>query len=286
MPNVNFYILLTVLSTAIFIYTLQKARNKKVIVLYTFLSGLTYLFEYVVLVIFKSYVYHPNVLRNAYFDNLLGAIVSDAFSVPMAGTLIGALNLSWKWILFIIGIFLFIENWFLYLNIYTHFWWNLFYTALGLIGCFFVAKKWYYLLQRKLSMFVRLFTLYCTSILVQSSTAFILVAIFNLYHYQIGWFENGTRDHVAFAVAYILFLSLLLTLLAAFHFKWVLKIIIISLTIPLDWFLLKLDILHLSYGWPLWCFLPLRMGILILLVLFNHFFLKTDGKIMDSVANK
>jgi hypothetical protein len=286
MPNVYWYVLLTALSIVIFLYTLQKAKNRKVIPLYTFLSGLTYLFEYNVLVIFNSYVYHPNVLKNAYFDNILGAVVSDAFSVPMAGALIGALNLSWKWIFFIVGIFLFIENLFLYSDIYTHFWWNLFYTGLGLIGCFSISKKWYFLLRENLTIFVRFFTLYCTGILLQATAAFVLVAFFDLYHYKIGWFKNATRDHVAFATAYILFLSLILTTLTAFHIKWPLKIIIILLTFPLDLLLLKLDILHISHEWSLGYFLLLRLGILILLVLFNYFFLKMDKKTMSSVAYK
>jgi hypothetical protein len=286
MPNVYWYVLLTSLSIVIFLYTLQKAKSRKVIPLYTFLSGFTYLFEYVVLVIFNSYVYHPNILKNAYFDNILGAVVSDAFSVPMAGALIGALNLSWKWIFFITGIFLFIENLFLYTDVYAHFWWNFFYTGLGLIGCFFIAKKWYFLLQENLTIFVRFFTLYCTVILLQATIVFVLVAFFGLYHYKIGWFENATRDHVAFATAYILFLSFILTILTAYHFKWAIKIVVILLTNPFDWLFLKLDIIQLSSGWSLGYFLLVRLGILILLALFDHFFLKMDEKTMSSVANK
>jgi hypothetical protein len=216
----------------------------------------------------------------------LGAVVSDAFSVPMAGALVGALKLSWKWILFITGIFLLIENLFLHADVYAHFWWNLFYTGIGLIGYFFIAKKWYSLLKENLTMLVRFITLYCTSILLQATVAFILVSFFNLYHYHIGWFENETRDHVAFATAYILFLSLILTSLAAFHFKWFWKIMIILLTMPVDLLLLKLDILQISDGWTLGYFLLLRLCILIILVLFNHFFLKTDGKTIASIANK
>jgi hypothetical protein len=278
MPNIFWYGLLTAISIITFIFTLKKAKDRKVIALYTFLSGLTYLFEYVILVIFKSYVYHPNVLKNDYFDSILGAVVSDAFSVPMAGTLVGARKLSWKWMLFIVGILLIIEKCFLFINIYSHFWWNISYTAVGLIFCFSIAKIWYRKLLINLTIPVHFISMYFTCMLIQTSIAFILVAFFDLYHYKIGWFADGTRDHVAFTTAYIMFLSLILTSLVTIKIKWAWKIITILLTFPIDWLLWKNDILHISDKWSLWSFLTLRFGVIIFLVIFNDYIFNSSGK--------
>ncbi|WP_442593736.1 hypothetical protein [Neobacillus sp. D3-1R] len=273
MANHFWYGLITLISIIIFIITFHKTHDKKVIPLYTFLSGITYLLEYVILVLFKSYEYHPHLLKNNYYDGLLGSIASNAFSVPMVGAFIGALNLSWKWILFIVGIFLITEKWFVHIHAYTQFWWGIIHTGIGLMICFFIAKRWYQELQGNISIPVRFITLLFTSLLIQASTAFVLVAFFDLYHYEIGWFKNDSRDHVAFATAYILFLALIFTSLVSFKIKWLWKIVAILFMLPLNWLLKETNILHMSENWTLWHFLIMRLAVLILLELFNHFLL-------------
>lgn len=269
MPNAFWYGVLIAASIIIIIFTLHKTKDKKVIALYTFISGLIYCFEYVVLILFNSYVYYPHLLKNAYFDSLVGAIVSNAFAVPMSAVFIAAVKPKWKWILFITLIFLMIESWFLKIEIYSHNWWRLLYTAMGLICCFLISVKWYSKLTAKITWVVRFITIYFSGILIQSSIVFILVALLDLYHYEIGWFENESQDHIAFVTAYIMFLSSILSSLATFELKWLWKIIILIPTLLFDYLLFWFGILNLSAGWSLWYFIFIRLFFLVLLVSIN-----------------
>lgn len=263
------YIIIALVSSTLLTITLFKTRDKKVVALYTFLSGLTYIFEYIIFVLFNSYIYHPNVLKNAYFDSVLGSVASNAFSIPMTGAMIGALRIGWKGIAFIIFLILLTEKWFLTIHAYEQSWWKISYTGVALIFLFIFAKNWYSKLQGNITVFIRFVSLYFTCILIHASAVYVLVAFFNLYHYRIGWFSNETRDHVAFATAYILFLSLILTPLVAFKMKWVWRVIVIFLTVPINWLLVKQGILIMSDNWSLWHFLILRICILLFLIFFN-----------------
>jgi hypothetical protein len=271
MPNFIWYGFLPILSIFLFIYTLWKVRNKKIFALYTFISGLTYLFEYFILVIFKAYEYHPNILKNSYNDGIIGAIVSNVFVVPMTSVFVGAFQLSWKWMVFITGIVLFIEELFIYLGIYKLFWWKPVYTGVGLIIWYLIAKKLYPKLKGDLSLIIRFIILYFTNVLIQATLIFGLTVFFDVYHYEIGWFQNKTRDHIAFKNAYVFFLSLIFTPLVTFNIKWTWKIIVILLITPLDCLFLKFGILHLSTNWSFVHFILLRIAIVLILDFFSRF---------------
>ncbi len=278
MPNFFWYGLLIVASLVIFICTLRIAKNKKIVALYTFLSGLIYIFEYVVLVLFNSYTYYPNVLKNSFFDSNVGAIASNAFAVPMAAVFIAAVKPVWKWFLFFVGIFLIIESLFLYLGIFTHNWWRLPYTGIGIAILFYIAIKWYSKLKGNLTAAVRFPTLYFSCITLLGTAVFILSTFLELYHYKIGLFENGARDHIAFATPYFMFISFILTFLVNFNIKWLWKTITLVLMVVCDYLLLQYGILELSSFWSIWYFIILRFFVLVLLTFLNQYFLKLESK--------
>lgn len=274
MTGIVWYSIITIVSLTIFLYTLLKAKNKKLIALYTFLAGIVYLFEYFVLVLFKSYVYKPGILKNAYFDSILGAIVSDAFSVPMLGVFVAAFQLKWLGIILIIGIFYVVEVFFLYLNIYQHFWWHTPYTAVGLVIFFFIAKKWFLLLNRSFPNPVRFFTLYFTNVLIQATLVYVSVAFLGLYHYDIGWFHDQTRSHVAFSSSYIFALGIVFVSLVYFKADWKYSTAAILLTLPIDLIFLKMGILVLSSSWVIGYFFLVRLFLVSFLTAFNRAILK------------
>lgn len=273
------YLFISIISLAIFLYTLINRKDKKIVALYTFLAGIVYLFEYVVLVLLKSYLYRPGILKDAYFDSILGAIVSDAFSVPMLGTFVAAFQLKWTWIVLIIGLFYLVEEFFLYINIYQHFWWRTPYTAVGLFIFFFIAKMWFLLLKEsKTKITVRFLTLYFTNVLIQATLVYMIVAFFSMYHYKVGWFSDQTRDHVAFSSAYIFALSLIFTAIVFFRLNWRWKAVVIFATLSIDYFFLKNKILFLSPQWELGYFIPVRLLIVGILQVFEMVILPPKNK--------
>lgn len=274
MTSAFWYGLLCLLSSGVFGYTLYKRRNQKVFALYLFVAGITYLFEYIVLVLCNAYVYLPKILTDSYFDNILGAVISDAFTIPMSASFVGAFQLNWLWTSVITIIIVGIEELFLKLHIYQHYWWKTSYTGLGVLLAFFMSKKLAIKLKNAPTRFVRGLTLYLTSLFVQANLVFILVAFFHSYFYKIGWFENPTRDHVSFSTAFILLLGLIMVFIVVSKISWIWKITLLLATSFFDIVLYQLNILHLSANWSIGYFLILRLIIIGMLMLTNRFVLK------------
>lgn len=276
MPNAFWYLLICLISILIMGYTLFKFRDRRLVSLYLFMAGLTYSIEYVILVLLNAYKYSPKLLANGYFDNILGAVVSDAFLVPMVATMVGAFQFSQVWIAVTVCGCVVIEYFFLEFNLYEHYWWTLTYTAILFFVGFNLAKKLADTLRKSLTNLVRFIILYFTSVFVLATFVFVLCALFNAYVYQIGWFKNPTRDHVAFATVFILILSLVLVPLAILRVHWMWKLLTIISTLVVDYTFLRLGILHVTAHWSLGYFLVIRMIVVFILLFSDRVLLKDN----------
>lgn len=84
--NSLIYAILTFLHLVLVIITFVKKWDKKPWILLFSSIGQAYVFEYFVLNILKSYKYYPKVFSNKWQDTILGAIISQAFTVPIMAT--------------------------------------------------------------------------------------------------------------------------------------------------------------------------------------------------------
>ena len=269
------YILLGLFGLIIFTITILKVRDRRVFAVYTFIAGLIYCLEYFILVLFKSYEYYPHILNNKYFDNILGSIFSNAIIVPMTAAMIGTLQVNWGWSLLAIGIIISIEKLFLWLEIYQHFWWKIYYTALGLVICFLLAKLWDKKLRSGASFTVRLLTVFMSNLLFQSTFFYVLVAFGNLFLFQSGWFSNPARDHLAIVTAYTLFISVIFTFLVMKKIKWIGKVTVLFLITGLTGIFLYKGLLIMSNNWSLVHFFVLYFLILLILDAFDRWIFST-----------
>lgn len=274
MKSSYWYIALALLSVLVFILALWKKRDQKLVALYLFLGGLTYTFEYFVFVLFNSYIYYPGILENEYFDNALGAAVSNAFSVPMTSVLVAAYQLNYIYMLIPIISIIGIELLFLHLGIYKHLWWHEIYTIIGLFMAFHIAKWWYKVLTKPLKDSSRFITLLVSGFFLQGSFAFILYGIFSKYFYTVNWFSDITRSHIAFATVYVVLFSIIFSAFIVIKLNWIFIIITVFLTSVPDMVLLNLGILSLSNDWTLGHFIVSRFIVFLLLFLCNRFLLK------------
>ena len=272
MKSSLWYIFIVIYSLAIFILTLWRKRSTKLIAVYVLIGGATYAFEYIVLVLLNSYVYSPGILGNQYFDNIMGAVVSDGFSVPMMATFVAAYQLKYIYMLGLIGLLAGNELLFLHLGIYKHYWWKEIYTVAGLLVAFSISKWWYKILQQPLSSVTRFITLFFANLLLEASVVFIL-SIFNKFFYTVDWFQDPARGHVAFATIYVLVLSFLLAFLVTMRINWIwVSVALLSTIIP-DVVLLKVGILSMSNGWTFGHFIVLKFADFVALLLLNNFLL-------------
>lgn len=273
MKNAVIYILLCIISTVLFVYSLLKKKDNKLIVLYFFIAGMTYFLEYMVVVLFDGYVYYPRILKNQYYDNILGAVVSDAFTIPMVAVLVAAFSLNLKKIFFIATVITIIEVIFIKTKLYEHHWWRYYYTFGGAVIVYHYSKNLLALMRKRISKVIRYISLFFSNLLIHSSAVFILAAILNLYFYNIHWFENPYRSHVAFASAYIIIISAIFAFLVAFKLKWVWVCSGLLLLSIADIILLKVNILTMSESWSLGNFIIVRILILSCVYLINRYLL-------------
>lgn len=271
MPNYYWYLFVTIIISSTFLYTIYKKKEKKQIIsLYLTMVGLTYLFEFIVLVLFKSYRYYPNILKIHYFDNLFGAVFSDAFIVPMTSSVVAAYNLP---ILIFVLVLMIIELFFQELGIYEHYWWKTIYTGIGLIFAFTISKKLFFYFKYFLNKKIRFLALFSICIGLHASILFILAGIFHLFIFQVNWFDDPIRGNVAFSSIYIIFQSLLFGYILAYKLKRYLLVLSIILLSMIDFTLSILEILHFYNGWALIFFLLMRVCSAIILGIINKYLL-------------
>jgi hypothetical protein len=233
-------LLLSISSIILFIFTLKQKKDRKLIPFFLFLTGAVYFFEYVVLVLLNSYVYYPEVLKNNYYDSILGSIPSNALSVPAAGLFIVVFQLRFLWTVGMAAIFMGIKSLFLMLDIYEHNWWRTYFTGIGLLFYFWLAKKFHIILQATNSGSIRFLMMYTVCVPLPTTTSFFLITVFEKLTYTVGWFDNGARDSIAFQAAYnMFFLSIFLTIAVLICFRWYNLFLVVVLPMIAEWLLVQ-----------------------------------------------
>ncbi len=144
--NTFWYILLGIVTIIELIIVFTKAKRKWfTLAFYLTILGLTLNFETVILIFLDSYEYYPYILKNpplAYDDILAGNVFSQT-SVSATGLLFIILKLRFYWAIIFGFIYGGIEEYFIYLGIYSHNWYKTWMTIM-LIPIFIYISKWMY----------------------------------------------------------------------------------------------------------------------------------------------
>jgi hypothetical protein len=211
MHNFFWFLLLIIFSVLLFTYTIWNKRNPKIIIIYLVMIGLAFIFEYVILVIFDAYVYSPNIIKDDYFDNMLGAIISQALIIPTFIVFFSAFRFKYRYIFLFVLMFAGIEEFFLWLDIYKHNWWRTPFTSIILIFTFILCDVWFSFTKYTSSLKTKKINLFFSILSVNNLFIFFMVLLFETYLYQLGWFENTSRDHITGNGIYLFFLSVFMT---------------------------------------------------------------------------
>lgn len=275
MPNWIWYLGLTIISIIVTGFTLWKKKDPKLIPFYFFLTVIIIYLEYVIMIVFESYTYYPGVLKDPYFDNILGGVVSDFFSVPSAALAIAAFQLNLLWMIVISIIFMIIEFFFVRLNIYQQHWWKTIYTGIGLLIHFTIAKEfWKALSQKPPKTYIRTISLYASYHSIHGLLTYTLIVAFNLYLFHIGVVSNPSRDHFIFNVLYTTIIGWVAAAIVAFNGKWYYKTFGIIFFYVFDWILIKINVLKLSPSFSLNEFFLIHLLILALIFKLKTYLIK------------
>ncbi|WP_421385084.1 hypothetical protein ACOJQI_10055 [Bacillus salacetis] len=250
LPNFVWYILLSLLSLFLLIYTfiIKRKEFKKVLSVYMFISGLSFIVDFIILVCFKAYTYNPEILESEWFDSIMGSFTSQAIAVPAAAVFLTAFQLGWQWIFLFTAILTGIELFFLNIDIYKQYWWSTVYTAVLLPIGFRLSQKWYHALSDPKKI-VELSTIYLGLNTYAQSLKFFLVVSFSSHQYQVGLFSDPLRDSIFGNSIYLLIITVIMSLIIVFCFKWYIAVILIVLEWAVTKWLEVSGILKLAPHW-------------------------------------
>ena len=266
MHNSYWYYALLILSMSLFCFILFKKRNTKTLFLILTIIGGGYIVETIIFNFLGSYEYNPNFIRrNTFYDNNLGAFVSNAFALPLVATLIATFHLNRLWIVLFSGLFVGIEWLFLKVHIYSHNWWRLEYTGLGLPFYFASSKVYYKWIVQPTNGLKHNWILYLIIGSISASAHILPIIFFSNRIYSPGWFENSGRDTIALGAIFYLCDSLFYCLMIKLSWKrkWSKYIITGLLMFAVNQVLILAGILRSLVWWDQ----PYYVGLSLLLIL-------------------
>jgi len=268
MGNAIWFILLAALSILLLTYTLWKKRDVRLLMLFFGLGAIAGLLEFVIFVWLESYEYYPGLMENTYFDNALGAFLSQVVYVSSAALFIAAFNLRFRWLLIFALMFVALEYLFLTLGVFKHNWWHSSFTGGGLFIYFWIAKVWYKLLLQAPSGLMRWVILFCSSYIMYSDLLSISLYT-DHYHFVGGYFANAARDTLTVFIVITLIKSFVISLICYYRLNRVIKV----LTTIMMWvsysILMQLNIMSFQHYWDLIYFAATDIIILICCSYFN-----------------
>ncbi|WP_216773436.1 hypothetical protein [Metabacillus halosaccharovorans] len=204
------FLLLALLQTFL-ICLLKKRRSSNTWILFFLNIGMAFIFEYIVLNLLQAYTYKPSLVKKRYFDNILGAILSQAIYIPVSATFITVFNKKLNWKLGFTVFFYCIEHLFILLKIYKINWWKPIYTVI-LLPVYYVLSDFFYKGLEKQKIAVRKLAHYLTIMVIETIFMYVL-AYKGLIQFGKRHFYSS-RLHFMIAPVYCIFMSFISTSLA------------------------------------------------------------------------
>jgi hypothetical protein len=247
--NTVWYVALAVSCIATVLFTLVKSRKRmKTIAFFFAVLGMTYIIEIFLLVVFDAYAYHPKIASDSFHESLIGNFFSQ-YSVSASAVLLAALGLSIWWRLgFAISYFL-IDVLFVALNIYTHNWYNSWYTLAGFFLYSWVVKAWYAKVFTWPSKIVYYVTLFLSLFSLSGNILGTTLNFMEIRRLSFGLYEQITKDNTASGILHSIILNIIIILVYKIQFRPVVKGLLFLLLFSADFILYRLGFIQVKEGW-------------------------------------
>jgi hypothetical protein len=261
------FALLLIIHTTLLVFTFRKNEDKKkLFVLLMSNIGYAYLFEYIVLNIFKAYTYKPKVMKKPFLDDIVGAILSQAFFVPFTAVFLTSEKIGWVGKLCGGLYFSIVELIFVRLKIFKKHWWKTVYTLILIPIYFKFSDLWKWGLDRKYK------TLKVTSLflmmMVTEANALFLFAVTRKFRFGIGKFHTW-KEHFVIVPLYAISTSLMSTILLLRENSWKHKLMALISSIFLNAFFEKIRLLKSKIHWLV--LILIRINLIVLYGIYRDF---------------
>lgn len=280
MPSIYWYYVLIVIGVVICAYTVYKKRNIADLLSYfLFATGCSWELEGIVLFLFNAYIYKPGISSDPFIENIIGHIIANTAFWGSTAIFVMTFQLSNVWIAVIAVAYMLIEELFLKLGAYSHYWWKTYFTGIGAFFFMYAMKKWYSAINKKGYKSLRIITLWIIAwVLIQTPSSTLM--LMGKQYFNVNWFSNIYRSSTLYSCFFYnaLMASIFILFVCIFK-KWYWKITPFFIFMLGDIILIKMNILIIHNGWDLFYTLLLHAISLVSFILFNKYTLKVPKNI-------
>lgn len=247
--NTIWYIILFITSIISFTSALIRSKNRKFIIAFTLaILGFIYLIEAILVIPSNSYAYYPKLSDNSFMDTILGNVFSQV-SISTTFALIAAYDLSYKWYFIFAIIYYFIEELFLKLGIYQHFWYKSVYTLIGFIALFWFLRMWYVKLISSSKYFIHYITLFLSTFAAITHTIIMPLRLLRIQIFTVNFYGEFAENHTTTGIIYAFFLINILILLYLSKINFSYKAMILVILFFVQYTLYKFGFIDIKRGW-------------------------------------
>ena len=248
--NTIWFLLLgiTILIELIFIFV--KVRNRRrVFALYISLAGLVFGYE-IIIGGLHAYQYYPKIIPHSMYDDAVVGNYFSQFSVAATAMLVAVYELNYYWYIILAGVYGCIEELFLKLGIYEHYWYRTWMTVATLPLLFWIGKKVYASGTEHIRPILLYIYIFLGLITLQAHTMWIfrLLSIFSFGPNLNVPPEKTGPDALISEVYYLIVFSAMMTIYFS-KIKWTWKVFTILGLYIAHYIAFKLQLMYYKEGW-------------------------------------
>lgn len=228
--NTIWYILLGISTILELVLIFIKAKNRKLVLAnYLTISGIAFCFEMIIYSFFKSYAYFPMLIPQSPPDDSIAGNLFSQFSVSATALLIAVYNLKYYWFVIFAAVYAVVEELFIKLGIYKHYWYQTWMTVIGLLLLFWIAKKIYAASSKNIGHFLRYLFIFLGVVTLHENTTVWIQRLAGIRTFSDKILPDKERSLVLIAAIHLLILAITLMILYFTRMKWKWKIPVILL---------------------------------------------------------
>ena len=247
--NTIWYVLLGITSAITMVLVLVKSKNRGFTIAFTLATfGFALAIEANLVLIFNAYSYYPKIVDDLFQDAVLGNLFSQV-SIATTSALLIVYELSYGWYFVFAAIYYLIEELFLKLGIYQHFWYKSVYTFAGLIILFWVVKKWNNRLITSPKYTLHYITLFLGACAATLETIILPLKLSKTQIFQINFYGNLSKNHTTTSLFYVFLLISILIAVYKWRINWIFKGIVFIILFFIQYFLYTSNVIYFKDGW-------------------------------------
>jgi hypothetical protein len=247
--NTVWYVALAVISIVMVSICLIKAsERKKTMVFFFAVLGMTYFIEVFLMLVTDAYAYYPKIASDSFHESLIGNFFSQ-YSVSASALLIAALGLNIWWQIGFTIVYYLIDVLFVRLGIYSHNWYQSWYTLAGFFFYSRIVISWYKKIFAQPSRFIYFITLFLGTFAIGGNAIGTTLNFLEIRRFSMGLFSQATKDHTATGILYGILIAVILIPLYRLKSHPILKCLILLMMYVFDYVLYRAGVIIVKPGW-------------------------------------